>query len=171
MRVFYPAAVRTALATALVALSLALPAAAAPPQEGLLVPGRSLGGLKLGATKAHVLATWGRRHGVCARCRRTTWYFNYRRFAPQGAGVEFSGNRAVALFTLWSPPGWTTPKGLRVGDPVGRIGELYGVLEEMDCGDYSAHRLKGRQAVTWFYVENEKVWGFGLSRPGLPACR
>jgi hypothetical protein len=162
---------RTATATTLLALALAFPAAAAPPTEGVLVPGRSLGGLKLGATKAQVLASWGRKHGVCRRCSRTTWYFNYEPFAPAGAGVEFRRGRAVALFTLWSPPGWTTPKGLRLGDPVDRVYELYGTLEETVCGSYSAFRLGGRRTVTAFYVENEKVWGFGLSRPGIPLCR
>lgn len=168
---FYPAAVRTATLTALAALGIALPAAAALPREGVLIPGRSLGGVTLGATKAQVLAKWGRRHGVCRRCRETTWYFNYAQFAPQGAGVEFRGNRAVALFTLWSPVGWTTPKGLRLGDPAARIDELYGPLETTPCRGYSVLRRVSRRAITSFYVENEKVWAFGLSRRGIPLCR
>lgn len=168
---FYPAAVRTATATALGALALALPAAAALPKAGVLVPGRSLGGLKLGATKAQVLGAWGRRHGVCRRCSRMTWYFNHQPFAPQGVGVEFRGNRAVALFTLWSPAGWATPTGLRLGDPAGRIDELYGPLEQTPCNGYSAFRLQGSRVITSFYVDNGKVWAFGLSRPGVPLCR
>ena len=131
----------------------------------------TLGGVRLGATKAEVVAAWGRRHGVCRRCPRTTWYFNYEPFAPEGTGVEFRGGRAVALFTLWSPPGWSTPKGLRLGDPAARIDELYGVPEERICDGYSAFRLAGRGAISSFYVDNDKVWAFGLSRTGIAICR
>lgn len=161
---------RGAVALALV-LVAAAPAGAALPKEGLLVPGRSLAGVRLGATRAEVLSGWGRRHGVCRGCRRTTWYFTYQPFAPQGAGVEFRRGRAVALFTLWAPAGWTTRVGLRIGDPAGRISELYGPLERTTCRGYSGYRLPQRGSITTFYVDNEKVWGFGLSRPGIPLCR
>ena len=36
------------------------PAVAAPPAAGVVVPGSSLGGLWLGATKAQVERAWGR---------------------------------------------------------------------------------------------------------------
>jgi hypothetical protein len=127
--------------------------------------------VRLGATKADVLAAWGRVHGVCRRCRRTTWYFNYQPFAPEGVAVEFRAGRAAALFTLWSPSGWSTPKGLRLGDPAARIAELYGVLAERHCNGYTAFRLARRGAVSSVYVDNEKVWGFGLNRPGVAVCR
>jgi hypothetical protein len=169
--VFYPGWVRAATAIVLMTLVLAAPAASAPPRGGLMIPGRSLGGLELGATKEQVLAKWGRRHGVCRRCRYTTWYFNYERFQPQGAGVEFRGNRAVALFTLWSPEGWTTPKGLRLGDPAARIDELYVPHDETACRGYSALTLRTRRVVTAFYRDNDAVWAFGLSRPGIRLCR
>lgn len=161
----------TALTLFALVLVLALPAAAALPREGIFVPRRSLGGLALGATKAQVLAAWGPRHGICRRCSATTWYFNYEPFAPQGVGVQFRGNRAVALFTLWAPQGWTTPSGLRIGDPASRIDELYFPGDETVCSGYSALTLRGRRSVTAFYVDNDKVWGFGLSRRGIPVCR
>ena len=47
------------------ALCLAAPASAAAPAAGRLVVGHSLGGLKLGATKAQVRDTWGLAYGVC----------------------------------------------------------------------------------------------------------
>ena len=94
------------LAAALAAAVVAVPVAtAAPPRIGVLVPGKSLGRLALGATPAQVRAAWGPRHGTCRGCRAPTWYFNFARFEPEGAGVTFRGGRAVALFTLWAPKG------------------------------------------------------------------
>ena len=141
------------------------------PQAGIVEPGKRLGGLRPGASPAAVRAAWGGDFGRCRGCRFPTWYFTYRRYAPQGAGVEFRRGRVAALFTLWSPVGWRTRDGLRVGDPSSRIGELYGPLERRDCRGYYAFVLRQRQLMTAFYVVNEKVWGFGLSRPSVPVCR
>ena len=158
-------------AVVIAALVLATPAAAALPQEGVVVPGRTFAGLALGATKQRVKAAWGSRFGVCRGCPRTTWYFTYQPFAPQGAGVEFRRGRAVAFFTLWSPANWGTVEGVRTGDPAGRISELYGPLPKSECRGYSGYRIAKRRSITTIYVDNEKVWGFGLSRPGIPICR
>ena len=89
------------------------PAAAAPPTAGEVVPGASLGGLRLGATKAQVERAWGRAYGICTNCPKETWYFNYFAFEPEGVGVELRGGRAAALFTLHSPAGWRTKRGAR----------------------------------------------------------
>ena len=113
-------ALAAALAAAVVAAS-----AAAPPNRGLFVPGKSLGGVTLGMTKAQVLAEWGKRHGVCRSCRRETWYFNYEPFTPEGAGVVFERGRAVHAFTVWRPPGWETPQGLRLGDDASEAARVY----------------------------------------------
>ena len=165
--------VRAGLAlTACLALLLAAPgASAAPPRAGLVVPSKTLGGLALGATKSQVRAAWGTRHGVCRDCPTETWYFNLRRFEPQGAAVTFRKGRAVALFTVWSPPGWRTSQGLRIGDPEFRISTIYGTLFRVDCGRYSAWTMRSNGVTTAFYVFDEQVWGFGLSRPGQPVCR
>jgi hypothetical protein len=160
-----------ALLAASVALLSTASAAAAPPTVGIVVPGKSLGALSLGATRAQVRATWGSRFGFCRDCRQTTWYFNLRRFEPQGAGVAFRRGRAVALFTVWSPKGWRTDRGLRIGDPAARIAGLYGPLLRTNCGTYAVLRLRSGRAVTSFYVVDEQVWGFGLSRLAEPACR
>ena len=71
------------LAPMLAALVLALP------QHGVVIPGRSFAGLRLGATGGRVAEVWGPRHGVCRGCARPTWFFTYRRFRPQGAAVSF----------------------------------------------------------------------------------
>ena len=160
-----------AAALSAVVLALAAPAAAAPPPVGTLVPGRSLGGIELGATKAAVERRWGRAYGVCRGCERLTWYFNYYAFQPRGAGVELRNGRVAAVFTLYQPLGWRTDRGLELNDPVARVTSIYGALFRRDCVGYYALTLKRGPATTAFYVLDERVWGFGLSAPGVPLCR
>jgi len=147
------------------------PANAGLPRAGVVVPGKRLGGLALGATREQVRSSWGPQFGVCRGCREQTWYFNYRAFEPQGAGVSFRAGRAVALFTLGSPKGWRTDRGLRIGDSAVRIAGLYGPLLQIHCGTYSAFTIRRGSTTTAFYVVDERVWAFGLSRPKAPVCR
>ena len=158
-------------AAIVIALSFAVPAAAAPPTAGVLVPGRSLGGIELGATAAEVERGWGRAYGVCRGCAVRTWYFNYFAFQPRGAGVELRRGRVAAVFTLYQPPGWRTTRGLVLGDSVARVTSVYGALVRRECGGYAALVLPGRGATTAFYVLDDRLWAFGLLRPGLPLCR
>lgn len=151
--------------------ALALALALALPHGGVVRPGVSLGGVRLGATPAAVRSAWGGGFGRCRGCGRTTWYFTYRPYAPQGAGVEFRGGRAAALFTLWSPPGWRTREGLRIGDPSSRVGEVYGLVSRRECRGYYAFVLPQRGVLTAFYVVAEKVWGFGVGLASVPVCR
>ena len=153
------------------AIWLAAPAAAAPPGAGVLVPGRSLGGIELGATKAEVERRWGRAHGVCSGCAAETWYFNYFAFQPRGAGVELREGRVAAVFTLYQPLGWRTTRGLALGDSVARVTSVYGALVRRECGGYAVLVLPGRGATTAFYVLEDRLWALGLTRPGLPLCR
>jgi hypothetical protein len=150
---------------------LAAAAAAALPVHGAVVPGRTLGGVRLGDPPARVRAVWGSGFGVCRGCPRRTWYYNYARFLPQGAAVEFQRGRVVATYTLWRPSGWRTPEGLRLGDSVARITSVYGPLKRRDCRGYYALLLPRGPAVTQFYVFGSELWGFGLSRASVPACR
>jgi hypothetical protein len=152
-------------------LLAALTVAGALPEPATLVPGESLGGLRLGATAARVTAAWGPTHGVCRSCRQTTWYFNYRPFEPQGAGVELRRGRVSALFTLWQPPGWRTPEGLRLGDDASRVTALYGPLPRVRCAGYDALTLRRGRTLTAFYVLRDELWGFGLARAGARPCR
>jgi hypothetical protein len=166
----YGSRMRFLLATAL-ALAVTAAAVAAPPQRGLVLPGRSLGGVRLGATKAQVQAAWGVGHGVCRGCATPTWYFTYKKFAPEGAAAEFNGGRVSALYTLWQPVGWHTDRNLLIGDNEARITGVYGPLTKNDCDGYSALLLPRGGATTAFYVVDGKLWGFGLIRSGAPACR
>jgi hypothetical protein len=153
------------------ALAVAAPATAAPPTAGLLVPGQSLGGLRLGATPAQVERAWGRAYGRCTDCGPQTWYFNYFAFQPQGAGVEFRNGRVAAIFTLYGPTGWHTPAGLTLGEADWRIADVYGELSRRDCGGYDAHVLGRRGLRTAFYVLDERLWAFALLAAGAPVCR
>jgi hypothetical protein len=152
------------LAVALTTLALALP------QHGVVVPGKSFAGLRLGVIGTQVQKAWGARHGTCRSCPTPTWYFTYQKFDAQGAGVSFRNGAADAFFTLWAPPGWRTNRGLAIGDPEARIARLYGSLPRTECGTYSALVLRRGQIDTEFYVYNGNVWGFGLSRAGVPPC-
>ena len=161
---------RFAAAIAL-ALAFAAPAAAAPPGAGVLVPGQSLGGIELGATKAEVERRWGRAYGVCRGCAAETWYFNYFAFQPRGAGVELRKGRVTAVFTLYQPLGWRTTRGLELGDPESSIVAIYTELVRRECGGYAVLRLTTIAATTTFYVVDGRLWAFGLSRPDVPLCR
>jgi hypothetical protein len=152
------------IALALATVSLAIP------QHAVVVPGKRFAGLRLGATAAEVRAAWGAKFGRCRDCRQPTWYFTYQKFEPQGAAVSFRSGAADAFFTIWSPPGWRTDRGLRVGDPEAHITRLYGTLPRAECGTYSALVLRRGGIDTQFYVYKEEVWGFGLSSAGAPPC-
>jgi len=146
------------------ALSLLLP------QHGVLVPGKSLGGVRLGMTPTQVQTLWGTRYGRCRGCAEKTWYYNYRRFRPEGAAVRFRRGRVDAVWTLWLPPGWYTPDGLRLGQNALEVNVRYGALVSVPCGSYRALiRTKG-QVTTSYYIYGQRLWGFGLTRAGSTPC-
>ena len=159
------------VALAAASLALAPAAAAAPPRVGLVVPGASFGNVRLGMTRAQVVALWGASHGLCRDCRLPTWYYNWKPFTPEGVAVEFTRGRVSGLWTNWSPSGWRTNRGLTVGDAEARVTELYGALTTSQCSGYSALMLPRGRVITSFYVVDGKEWGFGLSRPGARVCR
>jgi hypothetical protein len=149
---------------------LAVLAAALLPHAGSFVPGESLGGVRLGMTQTQVERLWGRDHGVCRGCAQPTWFYTYKAFDPEGAEVQFARGRVVALATLWSPPGWRTPRGLEIGDETARITSVYGPLRSFACNNYAALVLPGRHATSVFYVVEGRLWGFGLVTPSRSAC-
>jgi hypothetical protein len=153
-----------------VAVAAALPATGGVPAGEVFAPGKSLGGVELGMTRAQVETAWGKRHGVCRECPEPTWYFNTRPFEPQGTGVVFERGRVVHAFTLWQPAGWSTPEGLVLGSPAGEIGATYGELDERACDGYSALVRKDGAAQSVFYAYEDEVWGFGLVTPERSLC-
>lgn len=148
-----------------------LAAALALPQAGLFVPGKSLGGLRLGATEAQARAAWGPQVGVCRTCPTRTLYFTYGKFEQTGAGVELRNGRAAALFTLWIPTGWRTDRGVRLGDSPVSVNGVYGTLPRVDCGHYYAYVQRRGGVVSAFYFKGDLLWAFGLMRRSVPVCR
>ena len=150
---------RTAIA--LVALTASLPHA------GVLVPGRSLGGVHIGEASAAVRAALGP-HGVCDGCSPTTWYFTYRPFTQPGLAVELTAGRVSAVYTIWSPAGWHTPTGQRLGAGLTKLAQH---VSSVQCPSYIAlvHDEGGTRTV--YYVVDGKLWGFGLMLPGTSPCR
>jgi hypothetical protein len=155
------------LVAATIAILAVVPPASAPPPQGVFVAGESLAGVRLRMTRAEVLRTWGTRHGVCHDCPRTTWYFNRRPFAPEGAGVVFERGRVVHAFTVWRPRGWRSLDGLILGADAS---ELDSSLREWPCAGYEARLAGSRRAESVFYVYRDKLWGFGLIRPRANPC-
>lgn len=175
---------RAPLALAAVALAAALlPASAlatgkraALPQKGVLVPGKSLGGVGLGDTRRTVTDRWGTDYRVCDGCALPTWFFTYDDGDPNlrglGAGVAFRGDRVVAVFTLGSPFGWRTTDGLKLGQLLPNANETYASLRWKTCIGYIAMSVRsGSNAVTSIYTDGNVVYGFALTHPSLPVCQ
>ena len=135
---------------------------AALPTAAAFLPGRALAGVRLGEPAAQVRAQLGRDYGVCRGCTTTTWYFTYRRFDDHGLGVELTGGRVSAVYTLWQPAGWHTAT-LRLGDPQAKIGAAITEL----CSGYDA-LVRG---ISVYYVVDRTIWGFGLIPKGRSPCR
>jgi hypothetical protein len=163
---------RTLTCAAVAALVLAPAAAAALPQQGSLVPGRSLAGVRLGESAAAVRAALGGGYGVCQGCARTTWYFTYKAFDQQGLAVELSrGGRVSAVYTLWQPAGWRTPHGLQLGAVQAQVTKLAGTLIPVTCTGYEALVSDSQAVRTAYYIVDGKLWGFGLLAARETPCR
>src|SRR5262245_5440386 len=157
--------------TATAVLVLAAPAAAGLPRGGTLVPGQSLGGVRLGESQSSVRATLGRFDGVCRGCRRKTWYFTYGEFDKHGLAVEFERGLVSGVYTLWRPAGWHGPRGLTLGATPLEVHRKVGTLRTVVCSGYNALVRDTAHARTVYYVFNGRLWGFGLFRRAAPPCR
>jgi hypothetical protein len=159
------------VAIVLGALVLASAAAGALPRAGTLVPGQSLGGIRLGETEAQVRAALGADYGLCKGCATTTWYYTYRPFDRHGLAVELTRGRVSGVYTVWRPNGWRTRGGLTLGALDGQLAIAAGPLVTVACSGYDARVADAPRARTVYYVFREKVWGFGLLRPRANPCR
>jgi len=162
---------RSLIATAVMALVLAAPAAAGLPKAGVLVPGRSLGGVGLGESPHAVRAALGTFYGTCRGCRRRTWYFTYRAFDKHGLAVEFTSGRVSGLYTLWQPAGWHSRHKLGFGSSVLAVHNLTGASHTVTCTGYEALVRDSPHARTAYYLVKGRLWGFGLFHRGASPCR
>ena len=141
------------------------------PTRGVLSPGKSLGGVRLGDTAVAVRARWGTRYTRCTVCARTTWLYTYPSGGPRGAAVSFASGRVSAVFTLGVPAGWRTTKGVVLGDRATKIEAVYGSLPWSRCIGYGALSIRSAGVVSSIYTYGESVYGFALTRPGQPVCQ
>jgi len=162
---------RSLFATILIALALAVPAAAGLPKAGVLVPGRSLGGVRLGESPRAVRAKLGTFYGACRDCPRRTWYFTYGPFDRHGLAVEFTRGSVSGVYTLWRPRGWHAPHRLGFGTSALAVHRLTGASRTVPCGDYDALTRDTAHARTAYYLLNGRLWGFGLFARGAAPCR
>lgn len=153
---------RTLLAVAATIASL--------PHSGVLVPGRSLAGVRVGEPAAQVRAALGA-HGVCVGCPTVTWYFTYGKFTQSGLAVELRDGRVSAVYTVWQPPGWRGPQGLRLGAVEAQVTQVAGPLIPISCPGYTALVRDGHGLRTAYYVLDGKLWGFGLMQAQAVPCR
>jgi hypothetical protein len=152
-------------------LVLCSAAAGALPRSGVLVPGRSLGGVRLGERAGDVRAALGGAYGTCRSCATTTWYFTYHRFDRRGLAVELTQGRVSAVYTLWRPTGWHDTRGLRFGAVEDQVTNVAGPLVPIACAGYDALVRDRRAGRTVYYVVDGRLWGFGLLRPYAYPCR
>jgi hypothetical protein len=145
--------------------------AATLPARGVLAPGQSLGGVRLGDTAERVKARWGASFTRCKVCALPTWLFTYASGRPAGAAVSFRNGRVAAVFTLGVPRGWRTTRGLALGDPADRIERVYGALRWSRCIGYGALSIRRPGVVSSIYTYGESVYGFALTRPSEPVCQ
>jgi hypothetical protein len=162
---------RSLVATSVIALALAVPAAAGLPKTGVLVPGRSLGGVRLGETQQAVHAALGTFYGTCRGCPRKTWYFTYAPFDRHGLAVELTSGRVSGLYTLWRPAGWHAAHKLGLGSSVLAVHRLTGTTRTVTCSGYEALVRDSARARTAYYLFDGRLWGFGLFRRGASPCR
>jgi hypothetical protein len=159
------------IASAVAVLALTASAAAGLPRAGALVPGRSLGGIRIGESPRAVRAELGTFYGACRGCSRRTWYFTYRPFEKQGLAVEFTRGRVSGLYTLWRPKGWHGEHRLGFGSTPLAVHALVGSTQTVVCRGYDALVQDTAQARTAYYVFSGRLWGFGLFRRGASPCR
>ena len=81
----------------------------------------------------------------------------------------FDKGRVVQAFTVWRPNGWKTPNILLAAD-ASDVARIYGSLDKRECVRYEALLLPGEKVTSGFYVFRDKVWGFGLMKPGDSPC-
>ena len=107
------------------------------PTRGIVVPGQSIAGVKIGMTEEQVAKLWGHNYEVCTSCgKKLVWLYEYRGAEPLGAAVKFdapapkgstredrrravgnlqgkvtptSGSKVISVFTLGSPASWASP--------------------------------------------------------------
>ena len=150
------------------------------PTVGVLVPGVSLAGIKLGMTEKQVAAILGKNPVLCTfsisnLCKEPVYLYEYTHGEPLGVGVKFhsfAGNEKVdAVFMLGTIAGWHTKEGLKIGDPVSNIYNFYSTPINTNCIGFAALSAKSGSITTSFYTADGIVSGFALTEPPEAICQ
>ena len=143
------------------------------PSRGVLVVGKSLAGVSLGASQETVKARWGSRYDKCAvsECRDPTWMYFYPRGERVGAAVRFRNNKAIAIFTLGATFGWKSVEGVKIADPASKVYEFYGNPRSTKCIGFEALSVTQNGVVTSFYLTSGVVYSYALTMPGATVCQ
>jgi len=137
------------------------------PVNGILVPGQSLGGIRLGDTGGKVLTLWGRNFTMLPG-QPMTWLYMSPTGDPYGAGVSFREGKVTAIFTLGGITGWRRSDGLRVGQIFPKFNDPNGSTTA--CVGYGAISSHAGDAVSSVLMQGQSVYGFALTRPSEPVC-
>jgi hypothetical protein len=149
---------------------VATAAAPGPPRRGVLVEGKTFGGLPLGLTPAQVRKRWGTGYGICDNCPTPTWYFNFSPYDEHGVGVQFRYGRVEEYFTVGAPA-WHTSKGLRINALRTAIPKLYGNAPPVVCEGYQVIQIVTGSNVLFVFLEGDRIWGLGLAARTTNPCR
>jgi hypothetical protein len=157
-----------------VALALAQHSGAARghlPTQGLVIPGASFAGVRIGDSMQRVRMVWGTDYQLCKYCVDPTWLYEYRGAEPLGAAVRFERGKVVAAFSLGSPAGWRTKDGLDMGDPIGNVYQRYNSTGTTRCIGFDAVTVRTGKVVTAFYSAAGVIYGFAMVIPSMTVCQ
>ena len=141
------------------------------PMRGVVVPGVSLAGIRIGDTGQHVRQVWGSSFVTCKYCSDPTWLYEYVNGEPLGTAARFQKGRVVAVFTLGSPAGWRTNRGLYIGAPISNAYEFLQSTGTTRCIGFDAITLRHGNVVTAIYSSAGVVYGFALVTPAMTVCQ
>jgi hypothetical protein len=142
------------------------------PTRALFIAGTSLAGVKLGDTQAAVKARLGPRYEIFDQSKDVIWLYEYQGGEPLGMGIRFDKKlKVVAMFTLGTPIGWKTDKGLKLFDPISNVYQYYNTTKETRCIGYDALSMGGKGSTSAFYSAAGVVYGFALVVPGQNVCQ
>ena len=144
--------------------------AAAFPSKGVVVPGVSFAGIKLGDTEQHVRVGLGKPfHDRAASVPTRPGSTPIAVASRSERECASARTVVVAVFSLGSPAGWKTDKGLNMGDPVSNVYNYYGNTGTTLCLGYDTLTVRVGNAVTAFYSAAGVVYGFALVARASPS--
>jgi hypothetical protein len=141
------------------------------PTRGVVIPGVSFAGVKIGDSMQRVRTLWGNNFESCKYCNDPTWLYEYRGAEPLGAAVRFQKGKVVAVFSLGSPAGWKTDKGLYMGDPIANVYQYFPNTGTTRCIGFDAITVKTGKYVTAFYSAAGVIYGFAIVIPTMTVCQ